>query len=210
MLQVQSVLHQYKGQAKLQFKNWTVDKGGQWLLLGNSGSGKTTLMHIITGLLRPTEGRIIIGDQPIYDLSTAKLDNFRGRNIGIIFQQPHLISSLTVTENLLIAQGFAGLPQDKKRVEEVLSSLNIADKRSSKPQQLSQGQMQRIAIARAVINKPALLVADEPTSSLDDVNTKAVLDLLIRQSELNNATLIIATHDHRVKEKFAHQYILQE
>lgn len=208
MLQVQSILHQYKGQAKLQFQDWMVNQGEQWLLLGNSGSGKTTLMHIITGLLRPSEGRVIIDDQPIYELRAAKLDAFRGRNIGIIFQQPHLISSLTVTENLLIARGFAGLPQDKKRVEEVLSSLNMTDKRSSKPPQLSQGQMQRIAIARAVINKPALLVADEPTSSLDDINTKAVLDLLIRQSELNNATLIIATHDLRVKERLTNQYIL--
>ncbi|WP_419802844.1 ABC transporter ATP-binding protein [Mucilaginibacter sp.] len=208
MLRVQSVWHQYNGQPPLQFQNWAVNQGEQWLLLGNSGSGKTTLMHIITGLLKPTAGDIIIGDQLVYGLPAAKLDAFRGRNIGIVFQQPHLISSLTVTENLLIAQHFAGLPQDKKRIEEVLVSLNMADKRSIKPQQLSQGQMQRIAIARAVINKPALLVADEPTSSLDDVNTKAVLDLLIQQSELNHATLIIATHDHRVKEKFTLQYTL--
>ncbi len=209
MLQVQSVLHQYKGQVKLQFNNWQVNQGEQWLLLGNSGSGKTTLMHIISGLLKPAEGEVMINNQSIYQLKTAKLDQFRGQHIGIVFQQPHLISSLTVTENLLIAQRFAGLPQDKTRVKEVLSSLNMYDKRSSKPQQLSQGQMQRIAIARAVINKPALLVADEPTSSLDDENTKAVLDLLIQQSELNNATLIVATHDNRVKEKFTHQYVLQ-
>lgn len=202
-------MHQYKGHVGLRFNDWMVNQGEQWLLLGNSGSGKTTLMHIIAGLLKPAEGQVVINNQPVYQLSTPELDRFRGQNIGVVFQQPHLISSLTVTENLLIAQRFAGLPQDKKRVEEVLSSLNMADKRSIKPQQLSQGQMQRVAIARAVINKPSLLVADEPTSSLDDINTKAVLNLLVRQSELNNATLIVATHDNRVKEKFTHQYVLK-
>jgi putative ABC transport system ATP-binding protein len=179
MVVVSSVSHQYN-QAALHFADWLVQPGEQWLLLGSSGSGKTTLINIITGLLKPHSGEVRINQVPIYDLSGAELDKFRGRHIGIVFQRPHLLKSLTVGENLKIAQYFAGLKQDETRVEEVLSSLHIADKVNSYPTQLSQGQLQRVAIARAVVNRPALLVADEPTSSLDDKNTAAVLDSLFQ------------------------------
>jgi putative ABC transport system ATP-binding protein len=207
MVSIGSVSHQF-GQISLRFDDWTVQRGEQWLLLGNSGTGKTTLMNIITGLLKPAAGEVRINQMPVYKLSNAELDKFRGRHIGIVFQRPHLIRSLTVGENLMIAPYFAGLKQDKARVTEVLSSLHIADKLNSYPTQLSQGQLQRVAIARAVINKPALLVADEPTSSLDDKNTAAVLDILISQSELNQSTLIVSTHDKRVKERLSKHYIL--
>jgi putative ABC transport system ATP-binding protein len=144
----------------------------------------------------------VINNTPVYSLPSKKLDQFRGRNIGIIFQRPHLIKSLTIAENLFMAQSFAGLPENKKRVDDVLSSLGIAAKKNAYPSELSQGQLQRVSIARAVINKPALLIADEPTSSLDDENTHAVLQLLLEQSGINQATLIVATHDKRVKEAF--------
>ncbi len=150
----------------------------------------------------------MIGKTSIYRLSSKARDQFRGRNIGIIFQRPHLIKSLTIAENLLLAQSFAKLPEDRNRVKEVLASLDIADKINSYPSELSQGQLQRVSIARAVINKPALLIADEPTSSLDDKNTAAVLQLLIQQSEINQATLIVATHDKRVKDAFTNTYEL--
>lgn len=207
MVDIKAVNHQF-GQVSLRFADWTIQQGEQWLLLGQSGSGKTTLMSIITGLLKPAVGQVHINQTPIYKLSNAELDKFRGQHIGIVFQRPHLIKSLTVGENLLIAPYFAGLKQDRERVIEVLSSLNMADKINSYPSQLSQGQLQRVAIARAVINKPALLVADEPTSSLDDKNTAAVLDILISQSRLNQSTLIVSTHDKRVKERLSQHYIL--
>lgn len=207
MVVVSSVSHQYN-QAALHFADWLVQPGGQWLLLGGSGSGKTTLINIITGLLKPHSGEVRINQVPIYDLSGAELDKFRGRHIGIVFQRPHLLKSLTVGENLKIAQYFAGLKQDETRVEEVLYSLHIANKVNSYPTQLSQGQLQRVAIARAVVNRPALLVADEPTSSLDDKNTAAVLDILINQSALNQSTLIVSTHDKRVKERLSQHYTL--
>jgi putative ABC transport system ATP-binding protein len=207
MLNIKSVSHTYGGNP-IGFADWTIQRGEHWLLLGNSGSGKTTLMNIITGLMKPTSGEVFINDNPIYQLTGTKLDKFRGQHIGIVFQRPHLIKSLTVEENLLITQRFAGLVPDKVRVHDVLISLNIVDKIKNYPTQLSQGQLQRVAIARAVINKPILLVADEPTSSLDDRNTAAVLDILLRQSSLNESTLIISTHDKRVKDSIDKHYIL--
>ena len=192
----------------LDFADWQVKDSEQWLLLGQSGSGKTTLLHILTGLLKPTNGIAKINEVELYALSSKKLDAFRGQHIGIVFQQPHLIKSLSVTENLLLAQSFAGLPTDKRRVEEVLASLDMLKKKNAYPNELSQGHLQRVTIARAVINKPSLLIADEPTSSLDDKNAEAVLALLKEQSELNKATLIVATHDKRVKDALTLTYNL--
>ena len=208
MISIRSVTHQYNGSLPINFKDWQIKDGEQWLLLGESGSGKTTLLHALTGILKPTQGEVNINDTSIYSLSSKKLDQFRGRNIGIIFQKPHLIKSLTVFENLALAQSFAKLPKNQERIQEVLESLAIANKEKAYPNELSQGQLQRVSIARAVINKPALLIADEPTSSLDDKNATAVLNLLMQQSGLNQATLIVATHDKRVKDAFTKTYDL--
>jgi putative ABC transport system ATP-binding protein len=209
MIAIKSVAHSYNDATRISFNDWEINNGDQWLLLGESGSGKTTLLHILTGILKPDEGEVMINDTAVYSLSAKKLDQFRGRNIGIIFQRPHLIKSLTITENLVMAQSFAGLPEDLNRVNEVLESLGIAAKKNVYPNELSQGQLQRVSIARAVINKPALLIADEPTSSLDDKNAAAVLELLLQQSGLNQATMIVATHDKRVKDAFTNTYELR-
>jgi len=209
MIAIKSVSHSYSDVNRISFKDWEINNGDQWLLLGESGSGKTTLLHILTGILKPSAGEVIINDTSVYTLSARKLDQFRGRNIGIIFQRPHLIKSLTITENLLMAQSFANLPKELKRVDEVLESLGIAGKKNAYPSELSQGQLQRVSIARAVINKPALLIADEPTSSLDDKNAAIVLALLLQQSGLNQATMIVATHDKRVKDAFTNTYELR-
>ncbi|RAJ37438.1 ABC transporter ATP-binding protein [Pedobacter cryoconitis] len=209
MVSIKSVAHSYSNAHRIGFKDWEINNGEQWLLLGESGSGKTTLLHILTGILKPAAGAVNMNGTSIYSLSSRELDQFRGRNIGIIFQRPHLIKSLTIAENLIMAQSFARLPQDLKRVNEVLTSLGIAAKKNSYPSELSQGQLQRVSIARAVINKPALLIADEPTSSLDDKNAQAALELLQQQSGLNQATLIVATHDKRVKDAFTNTYELK-
>ncbi|MGF1924843.1 MAG: ABC transporter ATP-binding protein [Bacteroidia bacterium] len=208
MISVESVVHQYGASPLISFSDWQIKAGDQWLLLGESGSGKTTLLHILTGILKPKQGEVIINGTSIYSLSSRELDRFRGRNIGIIFQRPHLIKSLTIAENLALAQSLAKLPRDEHRIKEVLESLDIADKRNSYPSELSQGQLQRVSIARAVINKPTLLIADEPTASLDDRNATAVLALLKQQSGLNQATLVVATHDKRVKDAFTTTYNL--
>lgn len=183
-------------------------KAEQWLLLGNSGTGKSTLLHILTGILAPQEGTVLLNGTNIYQLAARELDQFRARHIGIIFQRPHLIKSLTIDENLRIAQRFAGLPENPKRIQEVLESLDMIAKQHQYPDTLSQGQLQRASIARAVINKPLLLIADEPTSSLDDQNTASVLQLLQTQTTLTQATLVIATHDQRLKTAFNHTYSL--
>ncbi|QNK61762.1 ABC transporter ATP-binding protein [Pedobacter sp. PAMC26386] len=209
MITIQSISHSYGSTHRIDFKDWEINNGEQWLLLGESGSGKTTLLHVLTGILKPTTGEVIMEGTSMYTLSSKELDQFRGRNIGIIFQRPHLIKSLTITENLTLAQSFANLPEDLKRVNEVLESLGIANKKNAYPSELSHGQLQRVSIARAVINKPALLIADEPTSSLDDKNAQAVLELLMQQSGLNQATLIVATHDKRVKDAFTNTYELK-
>jgi putative ABC transport system ATP-binding protein len=208
MIVIKYIIHDYKGGLQLSFKDWQINDGEQWLLLGESGSGKTTLLHILTGILKPKQGEVQINNTSIYQLSSKKLDQFRGRNIGIVFQRPHLIKSLTISENLALAQSFAQLPEDQQRINEVLESLDIVHKKNAYTSELSQGQLQRVSIARAVINKPALLIADEPTSSLDDKNAEAVLQLLMQQSGLNQATLVVATHDKRVKDAFTHTYDL--
>ncbi|TDO24689.1 ABC transporter ATP-binding protein [Pedobacter duraquae] len=208
MIELKSVAHTYSGTQAIKFRDWKINNGEQWLLLGGSGSGKTTLLHILTGILKPEIGKVFIEDTSIYELTSRKLDQFRGRHIGIIFQRPHLIKSLTIAENLILAQTFAGLKTDQERVTEVLASLDIDHKMHAYPATLSQGQLQRVSIARAVVNRPALLIADEPTSSLDDKNAFAVLDLLLQQSGLNQATLVVATHDKRVKDAFTNTYEL--
>jgi len=208
MIKLQHVSHQFEKGATLAFDDWTIQAQEQWLLLGASGSGKTTLLHMITGLLKPGKGSVTINETQIYALSAKKLDQFRGRNIGVVFQRPHLIKSLTVFENLLLAQRLAGFDEDHKRIREVLNSLNIAEKEGVYPSQLSQGQQQRISIARAVVNRPVILIADEPTSSLDDQHTSIVMDLLKEQSESNKAVLLVATHDKRIKDSFTHRYEL--
>ncbi|MGY4385781.1 putative ABC transport system ATP-binding protein [Pedobacter sp. UYP24] len=208
MISISSVTHGYGNGAQISFRDLKIQQGEKWLFLGDSGSGKTTLLHIIAGILRPSKGEVQIDDTLIYGLSSKKLDQLRGRSIGIVFQRPHLIASLTVKENLLVAQSFAGLKEDVSRITEVMGSLDVKDKLNSYPYQLSQGQLQRVSIARAVINEPSLLIADEPTSSLDDKNANAVLKLLVSQANLNHASLVIATHDKRVKDAINNIYTI--
>jgi putative ABC transport system ATP-binding protein len=143
-------------------------------------------------------------------MTEAALDRFRGRNIGLVFQQMHLLPTLNVSENLHVAQYMAGIRQDKNRVNEVLQTLDILQKQKAYPEELSVGQRQRVAIARAVVNKPKVILADEPTSSLDDINCQHVIDLLISQAEANKAVLVIATHDQRIKEGFSNQINLND
>jgi putative ABC transport system ATP-binding protein len=180
----------------------------QWLLLGSSGSGKSTLLNIISGLLRPTTGNVVINGIDIYSQKLRDLDRFRGRNIGIVFQRPHLIRSLTVKENLELAAIMAQVPRDRTHNVNLLESLGILDKSSNYPDQLSQGQLQRVSIARALVNKPDILIADEPTSSLDDIQAEKVMEMLKIQAKMNGAALIIATHDQRVKNHISKAYNL--
>lgn len=190
---------------EMTFPDINCKSGEHWLLLGQSGSGKTTLLHLLGGLLRPKNGFVQIGDTEIQTLASAKLDLFRGKNIGIIFQKPHFVGALTVEQNLQIAQYLANEPQDKSRIQSLLDSLNLGHKLKSKTSELSEGEKQRVSIARALVNRPEVILADEPTSALDDVNCTEVLKLLETQAQEQNATLLIVTHDTRLKDHFKNQ-----
>jgi ABC-type lipoprotein export system ATPase subunit len=205
MISVQSVIYTYGPDKRLAFPDWEVVQGKHSLILGGSGCGKTTLLHLLAGLRTPTAGIVKAADQVLSELGGHRMDVFRGKHIGLIFQKPHLLSVLTVEDNLLLAQYMAELPQDKKRIRDVLDVLNLSDRRNAKVYELSQGEAQRIAIARAVLNKPKVILADEPTASLDDDNSEKVLNILEEQANMYNATLVIATHDQRVKSRFPHQ-----
>lgn len=205
MFSLNDIKHEYAGQTVLDLKEFSGHAGSHWLILGNSGSGKTTLLHIMAGILKPTAGKVKIADKDVLALNGGELDRFRGKKIGIIFQQLHLLSSLTIEENLLLAQYLAGVKQNKTQIQAELEALNIVEKRHAFPHQLSYGQQQRAAIARAVINQPAIILADEPTSALDSDNAARVLDLLMSQADRHGATLVIATHDQRIKSNFANK-----
>ena len=208
MFYLQNLTHAYAGATVLNVASWQAEQGAQWLMLGPSGSGKTTLLHVLAGILRSTSGQMTVADQDLTALSPAALDRFRGKHVGIVFQRLHLIDSLTVLNNLLLAQYMAGEPQDAARVRELLASLDLAEKASARPHELSHGQAQRVAVARAVVNNPKLLLADEPTSNLDDTRCVQVLDLLLAQAKACGATLVIATHDQRIKSRVPNQYEL--
>ncbi len=201
-VRVEGLRHDFGGHTILDIPNWTAHKGEHYLVLGPSGSGKTTLLNILAGLLRPMAGTISVLEQDIGSLGSGVMDVFRGRHIGIVFQTLHLISALSVADNLHLARYMAGLPRQDSRVHHVLDDLGLRSLTNARARALSQGEAQRVAIARAVINEPTVILADEPTSALDDANTAQVMDLLCEQAETCGATLIIATHDQRIKDRF--------
>jgi putative ABC transport system ATP-binding protein len=209
MIELKNLSYRIGSATILDGLNWKVEKGQHALMLGASGSGKTTLLHLLAGLLTPSSGTIEIDGQNIAGLSGAALDSWRGRNIGMVFQTLHLVKALTVQDNLRLAQTMAGLPADDTRILHLLGGLGLADKAKSYPHQLSVGQSQRVAIARAIVNKPKWILADEPTSALDDGHSEETLNLLEAQAQECGATLVIATHDGRIKTRFAHRIELQ-
>lgn len=202
MLLTQDLTYQYKNGQVLSFPDIRCSRGEHFLLLGQSGSGKTTMLQLLSGLRKPRTGIIKIGETEINRLNPSDLDRFRGQNIGLIFQTSHFIKSLTVGENVAIAQSLAGRKSDLNSIKSLLDQLNIVHKINHKTYELSQGEQQRVAIARAIINEPQVILADEPTSALDDANTAEVVDLLSDRATAVNATLIIVTHDNRLKDKF--------
>jgi putative ABC transport system ATP-binding protein len=202
LVSVTNLAHRYYTDAVLDLPAWRVETGAHQLVIGPSGSGKSTLLSILSGLLTPSAGSIEVGGRDLRQLGAGARDRFRGRHIGIVMQRLHLIGALNVRDNLRLAQTLAGLPNDDARIGKVLESLGIADKAGRKPRELSMGEAQRVAIARAVLNRPELILADEPTSALDDHHCEAALEQLLRQADDNAATLIIATHDARIKARF--------
>tara|TARA_B110001454_G_C12715522_1_gene432419 strand:- start:2250 stop:2879 length:630 start_codon:yes stop_codon:yes gene_type:complete len=209
MIQTENLTHQYnKRGAILSFPNITLDKGENLLILGASGIGKTTLLHLLAGLIKPTTGKILINGVTLNSLKNNQLDKFRGKNIGLVFQKKHAIKSLNVFHNLKARLLFSNAPVSDKQIEIVLEQLDLSELKKNKVSELSEGQLQRLGIALSVIHNPQAILADEPTSSLDDKNCKIVIELLKKQAKQTNANLIVITHDHRIKSFFQNSITL--
>jgi putative ABC transport system ATP-binding protein len=198
----------YRGGVSFTFADWRLNQGEQRLVSGTSGSGKTTLLHLLAGLLRPATGNITINDTTINRLTNADMDAFRGKNIGLIFQKHHFIGAINMRNNLKAAQTLPGLTPNTAHLNELMDTLEIRNLETKLPSQLSQGELQRFAVARALANKPSLLLADEPTSSLDDRNCDTFIRLITANASRYNTTLIIATHDARLRQNFSSIYSL--
>jgi putative ABC transport system ATP-binding protein len=203
LLSVRGLRREYDGRMVLSIDEWDVPQGEASLVMGASGSGKSTLLAIIAGLLSATAGSVRVGDTEITSLAPAERDRFRARTIGLVPQTLHLIGVLTVRENLGLARDVAGLAADPLAIEGALSALGIGELAARRASHLSVGEAQRTAVARAVVNRPKLILADEPTAALDDANCERALALLRDQAKACGATLVVATHDRRLLPHFA-------
>ena len=186
-------------QPLVNIESFSLERGESVAVLGPSGCGKTTFMHLLTGLLRPDSGSIRINGTDITTLNEARIDRLRGQQIGIVFQRLHLIPSISIVDNLLLSQRLARVTIDRAYALELLAHLGLAEVTNKRPGVLSQGQAQRAAIARAVVHRPALLVADEPTSALDDQKAREAMELLTELTVSTGAALVVVTHDERVR-----------
>lgn len=183
------------------------EKNKAYGLFGPSGSGKTTLLHLISGLILPTSGSIKVADREITSLSESSRDKFRADHIGYVFQSFNLLDGYTALENVMLGMVFSGKKTDRSKAESILERVGLKDRMHFKPGQLSMGQQQRVCIARALINDPDVLLADEPTGNLDPKTTKEVLELIFEQTQ--NKTLLLVTHESHVLKEFTNQVDLK-
>lgn len=208
MIQTQNVTFSYSNTQNFQFPDINCANGETLLITGNSGTGKTTLLHLLGGLLHPSAGTITINQQNIQQLKATQLDAFRGQNIGMILQKSFFIEALSVLDNVVLASWIAQKSKAKEKALNILENLGLKEHVHKLPSQLSIGQQQRVNIARALINNPSVILADEPTSSLDDENALIVAQLLSDLAKEYQTSLVIVTHDQRLKEVFNQQITL--
>jgi putative ABC transport system ATP-binding protein len=178
--------------------SFTVNKGEFVAIIGPSGSGKSTLLHMLGGVDRPTGGRVLVDNTDIYKLNETQLAIFRRRQIGLIYQFYNLIPILSVEENITLPMLLDGQKVDKGQLEEVVGILGLQNRLSHLPNQLSGGQQQRVSIGRALISRPAIMLADEPTGNLDSRNSGEIMELLKMFNKTYKQTLIVITHDERI------------
>jgi ABC-type lipoprotein export system ATPase subunit len=203
MITVKGIAFSYNDTNQFFFPDFSCENAKTLLITGNSGAGKSTLLHLLAGLMPPKNGSIYINNTNICSLKKSALDKFRGKNIGIIFQKYQFISSLNVLENIEFISWLSCNNKQTKKAKQILNTLGLEEHVHKKCTELSAGQLQRFSVARAIINEPELLLADEPTSNLDDINCAIVSDLLSETAKTLNASLIIVTHDNRLKQKYA-------
>lgn len=205
MIQISQLQYSYPNQKSIQFPDFNCQASQVMLVTGNSGVGKTTLLHLLSGLLTPEQGKIQIDDVDITQFTAKQMDVFRGQHIGVVLQQNHFIEAFTVLENVEMASYVAIGQKQKEKAKSLLLHLGLEAQLHKYPNQLSVGQQQRLSIARALINNPKVILADEPTSSLDDANAMLVADLLEQLAQEYQTALIVVTHDSRLKQRFNHQ-----
>ena len=207
LLEVKNISKVYPGLKALDNVSLTVNEGEWVAIMGPSGSGKSTMMNIIGCMDKPTSGEVLLDGVDIAKESNKNLTNIRRDKIGLIFQQFHLVNYLTAVENVMVAQYYHSLP-DEKEAMEALGRVGLAERAKHLPSQLSGGEQQRVCVARALINHPQLVLADEPTGNLDETNENIVLDLF-RQLHREGTTLIVVTHDPEVAEAAQRTIVLE-
>jgi ABC-type lipoprotein export system ATPase subunit len=188
-------------------EHFSLGDGEQVALVGSSGSGKTTLLHLIAGILKPDSGKIrfsLDGSERVdlAQLAEAERDIFRGRNMGYIFQTHHLLPGFTALENVLLGMSFTGRAHDPKWATHLLNEVGLSQRLAYKPEKLSVGQQQRVAVARALANRPKLVLADEPTGALDALNAQQVLELIRKLCDEVKASLLLVSHDPVITKQF--------
>ena len=198
MICTRSLRYAYPGGTTLVFPDVDVAQGAVLLLSGPSGCGKSTWLALVAALVRPTAGSLVVAGQTLDTIKSVAADAWRARAIGFLPQRLHLSTALSVYQNMAMAQWAAGQPEDATRIHAALQALGVQDLAQRKPGQLSGGQAQRVALARAVLLQPQVILADEPTASLDDAAAADAVGLLLATAKAQGATLVIATHDARV------------
>ncbi|MES1945212.1 antimicrobial peptide ABC transporter ATPase [Salinisphaera sp. PC39] len=201
-MQVRDLVYAYDRRPVLRLADFALAQGEQAAVLGPSGSGKSTLLHLLAGVLSAAPGMVIVADRDWTTLAGSARDRFRGREVGLVYQRPYLIGALRVLDNLRLARYAAGLPDDADVARATLAAVGLAATARCYPHELSQGQRQRVALARALVNRPRVILADEPTANLDDANAERVLTLLRDRAAERGATLLVVTHDTRVRAAF--------
>jgi len=205
ILQIKSLEYEINGQKIIKENSFNINHKEHQLILGDSGSGKTTLLNLMSGLLKPSKGEILFEGLKYSTLNEKDLDSLRAENFGFIFQKLNLIEYLSIKQNL-------ALVKDKLNsydVDKMISELGLSEKSNQEVKDLSFGEAQRVAIARAVINNPKVIFADEPTSALDDSNTEIVMKMIFEHVNKNNSTLVVCTHDDRVKKFFSNAMVIK-
>lgn len=189
---------------------FTMAAGEQCALEGQSGSGKSTLLHVISGIMRPDAGRVVIDGVDLTRLPEASRDRVRADKLGLVFQQFNLLPGFTALENVLVAMSFGSGRADRWRATDLLAAVGLADRLHHKPAELSIGQQQRVAVARALANRPRVILADEPTASIDPVHQQQVIDLLKDTCSEHDVALLVVTHAPEVARQFPRRLRLEE
>jgi putative ABC transport system ATP-binding protein len=198
MICARSLSYRYTAGATLRFPDVDVPQGGTLLLSGPSGCGKSTWLALMAGLVRPTSGQLTVAAQSLAALDAVATDAWRASTIGFLPQKLHLSAALNVRQNLALAQWASGMAENHAAIDAALAALGVAELAGRRPAQLSGGQAQRVALARVVLHQPKVILADEPSASLDDEGAANAVALLLATARSQSATLVIATHDARV------------